>query len=257
MRSRGNGILLAIEGIDGAGKTTQVDLLANVLRNAGENVVASKEPTDGSWGRRIRESATVGRLSVEDEISILVEDRKEHLEQKISPALDSGSIVILDRYFYSTIAYQGARGVNVDDLTRHMLDFAVEPDIVFLLDIDPALAMLRISRSRGDVPNLFERADYLGEVRQIFNHLADERNNVWKLDGSMGTRTIHVTILRLLVENALKAKRCAKTYGCDEPLYCSVRLAGECRWFDIQQRLVTIDDSFPALLSDPSVASGR
>jgi dTMP kinase len=118
MAAAKEGILLAVDGIDGAGKTTQVKLLADALRAAGENVLASKEPTDGQWGRRLRQSAQNGRLSLEDELHAFIEDRKEHVATTILPALAAGSVVLLDRYFYSTIAYQGARGADVATLVE-------------------------------------------------------------------------------------------------------------------------------------------
>ena len=76
-----------MEGIDGAGKTTQVALLAASLRELGKDVVTSKEPTNGPWGRKIRQSAISGRMNLEDELKAFVEDRKEHLRDLIEPRL--------------------------------------------------------------------------------------------------------------------------------------------------------------------------
>src|SRR5688572_19594551 len=85
-----NGILVAVEGIDGAGKTTQVRMLEERLRLAGMDVVASKEPTDGKWGRKVRQSATTGRLPLEEETEAFVEDRKEHVANLVVPSLEAG-----------------------------------------------------------------------------------------------------------------------------------------------------------------------
>src|SRR5207253_402183 len=106
---RPTGILIAIEGIDGAGKTTQVARLCKALEAVGETVVRSKEPTNGPHGRRVRESAQNGRLDPHEELATFLDDRREHVATVIGPALGRGEIVILDRYFYSTIAYQGPR----------------------------------------------------------------------------------------------------------------------------------------------------
>ena len=95
---KGKGVLVAFEGIDGAGKTTQLQALADVLTAAGQTVVTSKEPTNGPWGRRIRESAVTGRMSLADELDAFIHDRAEHAEQLVEPALRSGLIVLLDRY---------------------------------------------------------------------------------------------------------------------------------------------------------------
>src|SRR5579862_9479426 len=113
-------ILIAVEGIDGAGKTTQVKMLRDALERAGLAVVASKEPTSGQWGRIIKESATSGRRTPEEELDLFIKDRAEHVENLIAPAMKDGKIVLLDRYFYSTIAYQGSRGANVEQVKSMM-----------------------------------------------------------------------------------------------------------------------------------------
>lgn len=99
MDANTDGILIAVDGIDGAGKTTQVELLREAFEAAGETVTASKEPTNGPWGRLVRESAQSGRLGLADELHAFLEDRKEHVEELVKPALARGEIVILDRYF--------------------------------------------------------------------------------------------------------------------------------------------------------------
>ena len=100
MKRDDGGILIAFEGIDGAGKTTQVDLVASFFERAGEAFVRSREPTDGPWGRKIKESAVNGRLSPAEELEAFTEDRKEHVRQLIAPALAAGKVILLDRYFY-------------------------------------------------------------------------------------------------------------------------------------------------------------
>src|SRR6266566_7765582 len=95
------GFLVAIDGIDGSGKTTQAQLLAKFCEENRLSFVMSKEPTKGDYGRQIRDSAIRGRLSVEEEIEILEKDRCEHVEKLIKPALHNEQIVILDRYYFS------------------------------------------------------------------------------------------------------------------------------------------------------------
>ncbi|MBL9085553.1 MAG: dTMP kinase, partial [Planctomycetia bacterium] len=89
--------MIVFEGIDGAGKTTQVGLLVDALRRAGEDVVSSKEPTRGPWGMKIRESAVKGRLPEAEELQAFIEDRREHVRDLVGPALERGAIVVLDR----------------------------------------------------------------------------------------------------------------------------------------------------------------
>ncbi|MDG4489566.1 dTMP kinase [Xanthomonas vesicatoria] len=163
------GLLIAIEGIDGAGKTTLARNLATTLEAAGACVKSSKEPTNGHWGTQLRQSAATGRLSADEEAELLIRDRHEHVETLIAPALARGEIVILDRYFPSMVAYQGAAGLPLDALLERNA-FAPRPDVLLLLDLPPPTGLARI-RARGDAPNHFETQDNLERCRAIFNAL--------------------------------------------------------------------------------------
>lgn len=160
------GLLIAVEGIDGAGKTTLAHALGECFRLADVPVTVSKEPTQGPWGSMLRASAAEGRLSPEEELRLLLLDRRQHVADLIQPGLDDRAVVILDRYYPSTAAYQGAVGLDVDDLLAQN-SFAPEPDLVLLLDLEPEEGLRRI-RSRGDVPNHFETAASLAACREIF-----------------------------------------------------------------------------------------
>lgn len=168
VRSNVPGLLIVVEGIDGAGKSTQARRLAARLREQGHEVVADHEPTDGPWGRKLRESAVNGRMSLDDELQAFLEDRREHVRDVIGPALARGAVVLLDRYYFSTMAYQGVRGADTDAIRRDNEAFAPRPDLVLLVDFDPRIALQRIEHSRGDVPNTFERLDQLQAIRKIF-----------------------------------------------------------------------------------------
>jgi len=230
------GIFIAVEGIDGAGKTTQVALLEEALRKAGEDVFVGKEPTTGPWGTKIRDSATNGRLPLEEELEAFLKDREQHLEEKIKPALNAGRIVILDRYFYSTISYQGARGGDIERLDQDVRELAVTPDIVFVLDLDPAVSMSRI-RTRDGEPNEFEKLEDLRKIRTVFQWLCEKDEVVHCLDGTQSPETIRTLILDRLLNGVLKEKRCAKSYGCDDPYWCGFRETGTCQWWRIRQSL--------------------
>lgn len=160
------GLLIAVEGIDGAGKTTLVQALHQWLSSVGAKVEVSKEPTQGPWGAKLREAAASGRTSAEDERRYLILDRKQHVAELIQPALRRNAIVVLDRYYPSMLAYQGAAGLDVGELLTDNA-FAPAPDVLLLLDLDPALGLARI-RARGDVPNHFETPDSLTAAREIF-----------------------------------------------------------------------------------------
>jgi dTMP kinase len=231
------GILIIVDGIDGAGKTTQVNLLTEALEKSGESVVRSKEPTSGVWGKKLRDSATSGRMSLEDELHAFIKDRQEHVETLIRPALDAGKIVILDRYFYSTIAYQGARGADAASVAGDMRSIFPIPDVAFLIDADPVVTIQRIAVNRGDTPNHFERLDELQAVRQIFLDLAKTDEVIRVIDGNQNIAAVYRAIVEVLVAGALKKKRCFKDYECDY-LYCTPRLTGQCRWAEVAPSLL-------------------
>jgi dTMP kinase len=160
------GLLIAVEGIDGAGKTTIAHTLAERLRARGAAVTVGKEPTAGPWGAQLRASAAQGRLSAEEEMRLLLLDRRQHVDEVIGPALQRGEAVILDRYYPSSAAYQGARGIPVGEILQQNA-FAPAPDITLVLDLPPSTGLARI-RARGDKPNHFETEDNLALCREVF-----------------------------------------------------------------------------------------
>ncbi|HUU39189.1 MAG TPA: dTMP kinase [Candidatus Desulfaltia sp.] len=167
MRLR-KGILVVFEGIDGSGKSTQARRLLRRLRALGHEAVSFREPTRGKWGRRIKRMAKeAGSLTPEEELDLFVKDRKENVRKNLRPALAGKKVVILDRYYFSTIAYQGAKGIPPARIRRLNERFAVKPDLVFILDIEAGRGLGRIHhRKRKDL--LFERERYLARVRRIF-----------------------------------------------------------------------------------------
>lgn len=228
------GLLIAFEGIDGAGKTTQVKLLADLLAAAGEAVVLSKEPTDGPWGRRIRASAATKRMTATEELHAFTEDRKEHIADLIRPALKAGKTVVLDRYFYSTIAYQSVAGADPDSVTAAMLDFCPVPDAVVLIDVPADVGWSRIQDGRNETPNQFESLSNLTAVRSAFHRIAARRPEVIVIDGTRTVGECRFEIANALVDGVLKPARCAKVYGCESPEYCGPRMSGTCRWANIK-----------------------
>lgn len=186
------GLLFAFEGIDGAGKTTQARSLARLLRAMGMSVVESKEPTNGTWGRQLRESGERGRLAPEQELELFIRDRREHVSQLIEPSLTAGSIVIVDRYYFSTAAYQGARGMDVEEILRLNETFAPQPDLLFLLTVPPSIGRERIA-ARGDRANLFEDEAALGVSAEIFERI--QRPYLRRLDGQWSISELEHTVL--------------------------------------------------------------
>lgn len=189
------GTFLVLDGIDGAGKSTQLRILADLLRRAGAEVVTSKEPTTGPWGMKIRASAQDGRMALEDELQAFIEDRREHVRDLIEPALARGAVVILDRYYPSTIAYQGARGGDVPRMRALMREFPV-PDLTLIFDLDPEVGVGRVA-ARDGAPDHFEDRDELARVRAIFHSLLDERTV--RIDGGGTIEAVTADVLARVV----------------------------------------------------------
>lgn len=165
------GLLIAFEGIDGGGKTTQARRVADALRARGHEVILTKEPTNGPHGARIRASAVTGRLPAEEELALFLADRQQHVTELILPALERGAVVIVDRYYPSTVAYQGIRGWDPADLRARNEVFAPAPDLLFVLDIPARQGLARV-QGRGDVADAFEKEDLLEASRGIFRTMA-------------------------------------------------------------------------------------
>lgn len=163
------GSLIVFEGIDGTGKSTQIKLLAQYLQAHGIDVVTDFEPTRGPWGMKVREAALSGeRLSIEEEIDCLLQDRREHVKKLIEPALAEGKWVLLDRYYLSMMAYQGASGMPVEEIREMNEAFAVIPDVAFWLDI-PVEEALRRMDSRGNGQDAFEKEEFLQACADIYS----------------------------------------------------------------------------------------
>jgi len=165
------GVLIVLEGIDGAGKTTQARLLTRRLARKGYSAAYFREPTLGRWGREIREKARFSdSLTPDEELELFEKDRRDNVKRNLRPALAKKKVIVLDRYFYSTMAYQGAKGLDPGRIRRTNERFAPPADLVFILDLGARRGLARIAgRKRKD--KLFERERYLGRVRAIFRSL--------------------------------------------------------------------------------------
>lgn len=164
------GRLIVLEGIDGSGKSTLAQGIAAVLRARGHRVLVTKEPTDGPFGRRIREVAATGRdkITKEEELELFHRDREEHVRDVVRPALMRGEIVVQDRSFYSTVAYQGERGFDRAWLLEKERAIAPDPDLLIVVDLAASAALERIRTSRGAVTDDFERLEGLERTRRVF-----------------------------------------------------------------------------------------
>ncbi len=163
------GRLIVLEGIDGSGKSTLAGGLGEALEARGFRVFRTREPTDGPLGRRIRALAAASRSAVspEEEFQLFHEDRRAHVTEVVRPALARGEIVIQDRSYFSTVAYQGQRGL---DRTRLLLEseaIAPRPDLLLVVDLPVNEALARINARRRSSDD-FESEATLEEVRRAF-----------------------------------------------------------------------------------------
>ena len=174
------GYFISFEGIDGSGKSTQIQRLANFLKTLDFDVITTREPGGSKGGEEIRNlllQGNVDRWSAETEILLFTAARRDHLERIILPALEEGKIVICDRFTDSTRMYQGMRGANlrnlVDTLNEKVINF--DPDLTIIIDINPEISLKR-AKSRKTVEERFEDfgVDLQMKMRKGFIELAKE-----------------------------------------------------------------------------------
>jgi len=183
-------VFIVFEGIDGAGKSTQALLLADKLKKNNFEVVLTSEPTQGPLGQKIRRLKT--RLTPQEEMELFTEDRKDHVRDVIIPATQAGKIVVCDRYFYSSAAYQGALGLDPLAILQTNLEFAPKPDITFFLDLSIENAVQRIIQNRGARLSPYETRDNLGKVMEIYSVIRD--SSFVNVNAECDVRTIHCTV---------------------------------------------------------------
>ena len=199
-----SGKFLTFEGVEGAGKSTQIYLLAQYLKSLGYRVVLTREPGGTALGELLR------RVLLDDrqkdivpmaELLLMAAARAQHIQEKIKPALESGKWVLCDRFNDSSIAYQGAgRGLGVMHV-RKLMELLFEsfvPDLTVLLDLEWKDGLSRATKnSEGD---RFEKEDskFFEPVRDAFLHLAknDQRYSVF--DASSSVESTHRRIVALI-----------------------------------------------------------
>ena len=192
------GELIVFEGTDGTGKTTQRDLLGRYLQDKGYPVVITKEPTNGPYGMQIRDLYMHrNRYSREEELELFLADRRQHVTDLLLPSLFEGKIILCDRYYFSTAAYQGALGFNPDTILAQN-DFAPEPSLVLLFQANLDIGLRRITDGRGEALNNFEQREFQEKVAAIFAEI--KRPYIRNIDASGTIDDVH----RLVIENVLE-----------------------------------------------------
>lgn len=191
------GFFICLEGIDGCGKTTQAKLLVKRLKMEGYNALYTAEPSRGKIGSFIRRYCLHGgkRLAITVEALLFAADRIEHLNNEVIPALKEGKIVVSDRYLYSSLAYQGAAGLDMGWIRQVNLH-ALTPDLAILVDVAPEVAMQRLKPKKSVMENL----DNQKKVREIYLKLA-EGGELIKVDGNRNLVEISNEIFQIVMQN--------------------------------------------------------
>jgi dTMP kinase len=198
------GKFIVFEGLDGSGQSTQASLLKDFLIKEKIDVVLTKEPTlTSSAGQKIKEILDEKSTISPEQLQLLfTEDRREHLEKVIIPALKMGQYVISDRYFFSTFAYGTAEGLDLEWLIKINNDFLL-PDLTFLLKVRPEICLERIQK-RGLGIKLFEKKEKLSRVWQVYEILPQRFQNIYLVDGEKSIEEVFREIKELVISQIIK-----------------------------------------------------
>lgn len=187
------GVLIVFEGTDGTGKSTQLQLLSRYLQDKGYPIIATREPTEGPYGKKIRALYLHrDKYSPEEELELFIADRREHVDKLLLPALLQGKIVLCDRYFLSTAAYQGVRGFDPETILQQN-NFAPDPDLALLFQVPLETGLRRITSGRGDVLNDFEQKENLDRVAVLFSSI--KRPYIQPIDASGSIEEVHRQVI--------------------------------------------------------------
>lgn len=190
---------LSLDGIDGTGKSTQLQLLADRLRSLGRTVTTCTDPGGTELGAKLREILLFGKqqnMSMKAEALLFMASRAELVHRVIAPALQRGEIVISDRFLLANVVYQGhAGGLNVEEMWNvgHFATGGIEPDLTIILDLPVSIAR---SRRPGQPDRLESRAeDYFEKVRAGFlKEAALQPDKRIVVDASPSMADVHETI---------------------------------------------------------------
>ncbi len=195
---RKKGTFICIEGLDASGKTTQARRLVRELRRRGFKAVYTTEPSPGEIGKFIRTYILQRkrRVPIAVEALLFAVDRVDHLERRVKPALEEGKIVVSDRYVYSSLAYQGAAGLDlnwIEEINRSV----VTPDLAIYLDVPPEVVVKRIRRKKS----VMERLEVQRKVRKVYMKFVEDGRLI-RVDGNRPkdavSRNILTTVLNFL-----------------------------------------------------------
>jgi len=183
------GVFICIEGLDGSGKSTQAKLLTKKLCKAGYKAVYTAEPSQGKIGKFIRKRLfEQERMPTTVEALLFAADRIEHVQNTVEPALREGKIVISDRYIFSSLAYQGSAGLNLDWIETINKN-AQKPDLSIFIDVAPEVVLIRLKRKKSIMENLKTQR----KVQEIYQKYI-QKGELKRIDGAKGKKEVLDTL---------------------------------------------------------------
>jgi dTMP kinase len=190
------GFFICVEGLDGCGKTTQTKLLVRRLRRKRYDAIYTAEPSRGKIGKFIKRHCLHGEKRVSSIIEALLfaADRFEHVEDVIVPAIGKGKIVVSDRYVYSSLAYQGAAGLDLGWIEK-VNEHAIHPDLAFFIDVKPEIVVKRLKPKKSVMENLQTQQ----KVREVYMKFV-ENGELVKIDGNGSVQEVAESILKAVLK---------------------------------------------------------
>lgn len=196
------GKFITLEGIDGAGKTTHLEFIADYLRSRGKSVVVTREPGGTPIGEALRELVLAKTMHIETETLLMFAARREHIQQVIAPALQKGQWVLSDRFTDATYAYQGGgRGVAYARLAilETWVQAGLQPDLTLLFDVPLAVSRERLARNSHLDRFEQEQQTFFSKVQSAYRERAQAfPQRIHTLDGTQAIPEIQEQIKRLL-----------------------------------------------------------
>lgn len=196
------GLFITFEGADGCGKTTQIKLAAEYLKNKGYDVILTREPGAKGLGEQLREILLNydGIVSDRCESFLFLADRAQHIDTIVVPAVDAGKIVLCDRHIDSTVAYQGyGRGQDIEQINKLNMIATNnrKPDLTIVFDIDVETSMSRVGSEKDRMES--SGTEFFNKVRHGYLEIAkQEPQRVRVLDAAKSIEEIHESVIKLI-----------------------------------------------------------
>lgn len=187
-----SGSFVVVEGPDGSGTTTQVNLLEERI-----GWKSTAEPTDFKSGRMVSEMISEGGFSAEAVALMFAADRKLHLEKKVEPALKNGENVVSDRYVYSSLVYQSVMGLDPQRI-RSINKEIIRPDLTIVLDVGAEECLKRLGQRSENPESVFERMEFQEDVVERYRDVSEAEDFVVVVDGEKDVEEVHQDIVDVL-----------------------------------------------------------